>query len=214
MKLEHWQILFKAYRQVITLLDQWLPTESARGKERAMAHVGRVGLNQLQQQLLETVLSLQSGLGTVYDAEEIDEAVRPFIYLVDEMVLRRLSEDEQPDWPLLQYQCFGEDSGGDLFYDLADRKLHRPGPSTIVFEMLHFCLAAGFVGRYVGNVARLREYKEKLAACIPKPETLAAPPPPPSSEPPLLYEFPLRYYIGTAILVVAVPVGLWLLSRY
>lgn len=213
MKLENWQTLFKSYRHVLTLLDQWLPSESAHGPERTTVRVGRAGLSQLQMQLQEAVLTLQAGLGIHYDAEEIDEASRPFIYLVDELVLRRLSEEEHPDWPLLQHQLLGEDAGGDLFYELADRRLSRPGPSPLVFELLHFCLAAGFGGRYAGNVARLREYKQKLAANIPKPEALAPLPPPTSGEPPLLYEFPIRYYVATSFFVLAVPVVLWWLSN-
>lgn len=216
MKLDHWQVVFTAYRQVTELLDQWLPAESTEGAPgRAMAKVGAAGLRQLQEQLLDAVDTLKAGLGTgtEYRASDVEDALHPFVYLMDELVLRRLAEGEQPDWPLLQYRLFGQDAGGDLFYELADKKLHRPEPVPLIYEMLHFCLTAGFGGRYMGNVARLREYKERLAAVIPQPNLPDAPPAPATAEPPLLYEFPVRYYAATGFFVLALPVVLWWLSN-
>jgi type VI secretion system protein ImpK len=212
MKLEHWQNILRTHRQVRALMEQSLPSEPAAGEERTLVKVGSQGLALLQQQLLAEVAGLRNGLGGTYREEEIDEAVRPFVYLVDEMVLRRLAESEQADWPLLQYKLFGIDSGGDRFYELADEKLVQRGASPLVFELLHFCLTAGFEGRYAGNMARLREYKERLAARIPKPEAVPAPPPV-AAQAPLVHEFPLRYYAVSASVAVAVPVLLWWLSR-
>ncbi|PTL85391.1 DotU family type IV/VI secretion system protein [Vitiosangium sp. GDMCC 1.1324] len=212
MKLEHWQNLLRAHRQVRSLLEQSLPAEPAAGGERTQVRVGLQGLLPLQQQLLDEVGGLQRALGETYRAEELDEALRPFVYLVDEMVLRRLADVEQSDWPLLQYKLFGIDSGGDRFYELADEKLVQRGAAPLVFELLHFCLTAGFEGRYAGNTARLREYKERLAARIPKPEAVPAAPPA-APQAPLVHSFPWRYYAVSGFVVVAVPVLLWWLSR-
>jgi type VI secretion system protein ImpK len=212
MKLEHWQSLLRTHRQVSSQLDQSLPSEPGTGEERTQVRVGSQGLALLQQQLLAEVDGLRNALGAAYRDEELDEALRPFVYLVDELVLRRLAEAEQTEWPLLQYKLYGIDSGGDRFYELADEKLVQRGASPLVFELLHFCLTAGFQGRYAGNTARLREYKERLAARIPKPEAVPAPPPP-VAQPPLVHAFPLRYYVASGFVVVAVPVLLWWLSR-
>jgi type VI secretion system protein ImpK len=212
MKLEHWQSLLRTHRQVRSQLDQSLPPEPAAGEERTQVRVGTQGLALLQQQLLAEVDGLRSALGGVYREEEIDEAVRPFVYLVDEMVLRRLAAEEQSDWPLLQYKLFGIDSGGDRFYEMADEKLVQKGASPLVFELLHFCLTAGFEGRYAGSTARLREYKERLAARIPKPDAMPAPPPA-VAQAPLVHAFPWRYYAVSGVVVVAVPMVLWWLSR-
>lgn len=209
MKLEHWQSILRTYRQARALLEQALPPES---EERTQVRVGQQGLSLLQQQLLSEVGGLRNALGSGYREEEVGEALRAFVYLVDELVLRRLAEVEQADWPLLQYRLFSDDAGGDCFYDMADEKLVQRGASPLVFEMLHFCLTAGFEGRYAGNAARLREYKERLAARIPKPEAVPAPPPA-APQTPLVHDFPLRYYAVSALVVVAVPVLLWWLSR-
>jgi type VI secretion system protein ImpK len=213
MNLEHWKIVFTEYRRAQTLLDQWLPADSSDTAERTQVQVGRAGLEQLQQQLLATVEGLRSGLGGHYRAEEVDEALRPFVYLLDERVLRRLAEAEQYDWPLLQRHLFGEEGGGDLFYELADRKLNQPGTSPLLFELLHFCLTAGFDGRYLGNTARLREYKQRLAARIVTPESM---PPAPASATDarlLLYELPTRYYAGACLCVLGLQGLVWWLSN-
>jgi type VI secretion system protein ImpK len=212
MKLEHWQSILRTHRQARSLLDQSLPSEPAVGEARTQVRVGQQGLMLLQQQLLAEVGGLRNSLGGAYREEEIDEAVRPFVYLLDELVLRRLSDAEHGDWPLLQFKLFGTDAGGDRFYELADEKLVQRGAAPLAFELLHFCLTAGFEGRHTGNTARLREYKERLAARIPKPEAVPAPPPP-VAQAPLVHSFPLRYYAVSGCVVVAVPVVLWWLSR-
>jgi type VI secretion system protein ImpK len=212
MKLEHWQSLLRTQRQVRMILDQSLPPEPGSGEERTQVLVGAQGLVLLQQQLAAEVGALRNALGGAYREEEIDEAVRPYVYFVDEMVLRRLAEREQAEWPMLQYKLFGTDSGGDRFYEVADEKLAQRGAPVLVFELLHFCLTAGFEGRYAGNSARLREYKEKLAVRIPKPEAVPAPPAAPSQAP-LVHNFPWRYYAVSGCVAVVVPVLLWWLSQ-
>jgi type VI secretion system protein ImpK len=212
MKLEHWQSILRAYRQARSLMDQSLPPEPTASAERTQVRVGQQGLALLQQQLVAEVSGLRNALGGAYRDDEIEEATRPFIYLVDELVLRRLAESEQADWPLLQHKLLGHDAGGDRFYELADEKLVQRSASPLTFELLHFCLTAGFEGRYAENTARLREYKERLAARIPKPEAVPAPPAA-VAQAPLVHAFPLGYYATSGFVVVAVPVLLWWLSR-
>jgi len=212
MKLEHWQSLLRTFRQTRALMDQSLPPEPAPGEERTQVLVGPQGLESLHHQLMGEVAGLQKALGAAYRDEEIDEALRPFVFFIDELVLRRLADGEQMEWPLLQYRKFGIDSGGDRFFEIADEKLVQKSASPLVFELLHFCLTAGFVGRYTGNSARLREYKERLSARIPTPEATPAPAPAAAQEP-LVNAFPWRYYVASGFAVVTVPVILWWLSR-
>ncbi|AKQ65483.1 hypothetical protein A176_002395 [Myxococcus hansupus] len=213
MKLEHWQIVFKVYRQVRALLDSWLPAEVAGDDRRTEVRVGREGLHQLQSLLLTTVEELRAGLGAHYRAEDVEDALPPFTYLVDELVLRRLAEDEQAAWPLLQYRLLGEEGGGDLFYEQADGLLNQPGAPPLVFEVLHFCLTAGFTGRYLGHTAKLREYKQRLADRIVTPVPAAPLPQEAGEVRPLLYEFPVRYYAAAGLCVVGVQGLLWWLSQ-
>ncbi|WP_434387505.1 DotU family type IV/VI secretion system protein [Melittangium boletus] len=213
MKLEHWQIVFKVYRQARGLLDQWLPAEPTGGAEAPQLLVGAAALHQLQAQLLGVVENLRAELGAHYRSEEVEDALMPFIYLVDELVLRRLAESEQTEWPLLQYRLLGQEGGGDLFFELADQRLHQPGTPPLLFELLHFCLTAGFTGRYPGNTAKLREYKQRLAARIATPEPVAASAPEAPRERPLLYAFPARYYAVTGLGLLGLQVLLWWTSN-
>jgi type VI secretion system protein ImpK len=213
MKLEHWQIVFKVYRQVRGLLDQWLPGALPDTAERTQVQVGREGLNQLQSLLVGAVEQLRAELGVHYRAEEVEDALRPFTYLVDELVLHRLAEAEQAEWPLLQYRLFGEEGGGDLFYDLADERLNQPGTPPLIFELLHFCLTAGFTGRYLGNTAKLREYKKRLADRIATPPSMHPDMEVSAEARPLLYEFPVRYYAAAGLCVLGLQGLLWWLSH-
>lgn len=213
MKLDHWQILFNVYRQTRALLDQWLPSALPDSAGRTQVQVGREGLNQLQSLLLGAVEQLRSELGAHYRAEEVEDALRPFTYLVDEQVLHRLSETEQAEWPFLQYRLFGEEGGGDLFFELADARLNQPGASPLVLEMLHFCLTAGFTGRYLGNTAKLREYKQRLADRIMPPLPASTATEAPTEARPLLYEFPARYYATAGLCVLGLQGLLWWLSH-
>ncbi len=212
MKLEHWQDILRTYRQVRVSLDQFQLFEPTAQQTSPQVRVGAQGMALLQQQLLSDVDALQRALGVTYSEEEIRDAVRPFVYLIDEVVMRRLADEDQQEWPKLQKVLYGLDSGGDHFYELADEKLGQRGGSLLLFELMHFCLTAGFEGVHEGKPARLREYKERLAARIPRPEMTPAPPPAMATAP-LLHAFPWRYYGASAVVVVTVPVLLWWLSR-
>ncbi|MCY1042025.1 DotU family type IV/VI secretion system protein [Corallococcus sp. bb12-1] len=212
MKLEHWQVVFTQYRQAQAVMEQWLPA-AAPGATATGVLLGREGLKLLQEQLVEVVERLRAGLGVHARDEEVQDALKPFTYLVDERVLLRLADSEQPLWPLLQYRLFGEDGGGEAFYTLADQRLDAPGAPPLLFEMLHFCITAGFGGRYLGHTAKLREYQERLAARIVTP-----PPPPAPGESgdevgPLLYAFPGRYYAVAASCVLGLQGVLWWVTR-
>ena len=144
---------------------------------------------------------------------QVEELIRPYVFLLDELVLRRLCQAEQPLWPLMQQRLFGQDSGGDHFFDLSESRLTHTETQPIDFEVLCFCLAAGFHGRLSDNAAKLHEYKERLKARIPRPlppgATEAAPP----AELMPIYELPLRYYLVAGLAVVLLPVVLWWVSN-
>ncbi|RKH10784.1 hypothetical protein D7V97_13035, partial [Corallococcus sp. CA053C] len=166
MKLEHWQVVFKQHRQAQAVLEQWLPVVPATADGAPGVVLGREGLKALHEPLREEVERLRAALGAYAGPEEVEDALRPFTYLLDERVLLRLTDAEQPLWPLLQYRLFSESDGGEAFYTLADAHLARPGTPALLFELLLFCLKTGFGGRYQGNTAKLREYQERLAARI------------------------------------------------
>lgn len=210
MNLAHWHSILATQRRVRALLDRALPAEVAPGARRAQGRVGQEVLGHLEQQLLVELELLRAAFGEKLRPDEVEDVVRPFVYYIDELVLRRLSDAEQPLWPLLQQNLFQVDAGGDLFYEFADEKLRRPDTSPFVFEMLRFCLAAGFTGRLLGKPERIRDYKDRLSERIPQPPSaLAAPSSGTGDATPTVYDFPVHYYVVTALIVLGLPVLLW-----
>lgn len=212
MKLEHWHALLATHREARESLERALPSP-ASGEQRTSTIIGMEAMQQLQRRLLELLNPLREALASDYSAGQVEEVLQPYVYLLDELVLRRLSQTEQPLWPLIQQRLFGQDSGGDHLFDLVDAKLAYSETPVIQLELLYFCLLAGFQGRHSDNAARLHEYKEQLKARIPRPVpsgiSAAALP----VEPMPIYEFPLRYYLAAGLVVALLPVVLWWLSN-
>ncbi len=212
MKLEHWHSLLATHREARELLDRTVPAP-ASGSGRTSTRVGMEAMKYLEERFLEALNALRKSLASEFSAEQVEEVLQPYAFLLDEMVLRRLSEAEQPLWPLLQQSLFGVDSGGDVFFDQADFRLSHADTQPILFEVFYFCLLAGFEGRHADNAAKLQEYQDKLKARIPRPSPPGAPAAAPAVEMLPIYEFPLRYYVGTGLVVVLLPVILWWLSN-
>ena len=129
------------------------------------------------------------------------------------MVRLRLPEDDVEFWPMVQKRLFHEDAGGDLFYEFTEDRLNRSGTPTLIFEVLHFCLSAGFKGNLELWPARIEDYQRRLAERMPRPEPAPKPAPPAPSQAAGAYEFPLRYYLAAGFVIVALPVVLWVLSN-
>lgn len=208
MKLTHWKAILLAYRRVDDLLDAELPPLEAQ-RERLSPE----SLEVLARRLLAEVEALRAALSEDLRSEDVEQALQPFTFLVDEKALRRLDDLDAPHWPLLQLRMFGLDSGGDTFFELVDTGLRRNDTPPLLFELLHFCLTAGFTGRHVGHPARLRDYRERLAARIPQPERAPAPEAVTPAPAPTVYDFPWRYYAVTVLIIVLLPVLLWRVSN-
>jgi type VI secretion system protein ImpK len=213
MKLEHWNSLLAAQRRVRQLLDRALPAEPAPGARRPQGRVGQEALGHLEQALLVELELMRAAFGNDMTPEEVEELIRPFVYYLDEWVLRRLADAEQHLWPLLQQNLYQVDAGGDLFYDFVEEKLRRNDTPPIVFEMIRFCLAAGFTGRLVGQPERIRELKDRISDRIPQPVALPRPAPVVQQGAPAVYDFPVHYYAVTAAIVLGLPVLLWWISN-
>ncbi|MCP3101819.1 DotU family type IV/VI secretion system protein [Myxococcus sp. K15C18031901] len=213
MKMTHWKAILVMYRQVEDLLERELGVSSLAPEQRERLSYG--AMDALCRSIIAEFDRLRATLGDDIRADDVEKVLQPLAFMVDEKVLGRLAPDDAQHWPLVQLRLFGADAGGDLFFELADTSLRRPDTAPLLFEVLHFCLTAGFTGRHVGHPARLREYREQLAERIPQPK-IAAPESPTEMggpPPPTLYDFPWRYYAVTVGVILGLPVVLWHLSN-
>ncbi len=175
MQLPLWNVIVSANAQVHRLIDQTLPvaqpnqSQSFQGTAPATS-----ALEELRTALRECLAELETRLVSQVSDLEVHQVLLPLIIHTDEIVLRRLPAKEQTRWPLLQRERFEIDDGGDVFYRFADERLQHADTPVLVFEVLYFCLADGFVGRYSGVADKIAAYKTRLAAKIPMPELTAS----------------------------------------
>jgi len=112
--------------------------------------------------------------------------------------------------PLFQTELLGIDDGGDRCFTQLQELLLRSDVHEMVLQVHLLCLRAGFVGRFRDRrherdqivarvVERLSYYQPRRGA--------AGPDLPPAASPPRsrigFIHFPLRYYLGVAVLAVA-----------
>lgn len=118
--------------------------------------------------------------------------------------------------PLFQTELLGIDDGGDRTFAQIHELRARADVNDLVFEIHLLCLRAGLVGRHASRrheldriegliVERLRRHPPRRAA--------AAPEAPPPTGPRIGFvQFPVRYYLGVAAVVVAAFLGLRIVS--
>jgi hypothetical protein len=82
------------------------------------------------------------------------------------MVMSRLAKEQQTRWSLLQSELFQINYGGDVFYDFVDERLDKHDTPPMVFEVLYFCLAAGFVGKFGESSGKVQRYRTLLSEQI------------------------------------------------
>jgi type VI secretion system protein ImpK len=169
MKLNHWNMIIALRLEISRLLERTLAVESTRLGERATTLlVDPTILAKLNAELRTKLDALRDNLNRELTENETYLVMFPLVLLCDEMVMCRLSKAQQTSWSLLQSELFQINYGGDVFYDFVDERLDKPDTPPIVFEVLYFCLAAGFVGKFGESGSKVQRYRtllsEQLAA--------------------------------------------------
>lgn len=169
MKLNHWNMIIALRLEISRLLERTLAVESTRFGERSTTLlVDPTILAKLNAELRTKLDALRDHLNRELTENETYLVMFPLVLLCDEMVMCRLSKAQQTSWSLLQSELFQINYGGDVFYDFVDERLDKPDTPPIVFEVLYFCLAAGFVGKFGESGGKVQRYRtllsEQLAA--------------------------------------------------
>ncbi len=164
MKLSHWNMIIALRLEISRLLERTLAVDSTRVGERAPTLLVDPGtLSKLSTELRNKLDALRDNLNRELTENETYLVMFPLVLLCDEMVMTRLSKQQQTSWPLLQSELFQINYGGDVFYDFVDERLEKPDTPPIVFEVLYFCLAAGFVGKFGESGGKVQRYRTLLS---------------------------------------------------
>lgn len=171
MELKLWHTIVSSGGQVRSLLDRALPDAAeaqARSSDATIVVSQPVAvLKTLRDDIRTRLDELRGDLAKVLSEREVYQVLFPLTIHYDELVLRRLSPTEQTAWPLLQSERYGINDGGDVFYSFADDRLANAETPPLVFEVLYFCLSAGFVGKFGNDGGKVQRYKALLTERIP-----------------------------------------------
>lgn len=164
MKLSHWNLIISIRADISRLLERTLAVDSTRFGERLAAlPVNPATLSHLHGELRGKLEALREALSRELTENETYLVMFPLVLLCDEMVMCRLAKEQQTSWSLLQSELFQINYGGDVFYDFVDERLDKPDTPPMVFEVLYFCLAAGFVGKFGESSGKVQRYRTLLA---------------------------------------------------
>lgn len=128
--------------------------------------LGPDGTARLHQTVRGVLDALRAELVAALPERDAYEALFPLVLLFDERVTARLDERDAAIWPLLQRELYGVESGGDLFYDLADERVADPGRAPLTVAILLYCLRSGFVGKAADDPAEATRTADQLAGAV------------------------------------------------
>ena len=128
MTLNVWYTIISTTLEVRKLLDNAL---TPKGGETTV--IGSVQLpvspavrTRLRGELLTKLNELRASLNLVLTEKDVALVIYPLIIHIDELVMRRLSKQEQTQWSLLQKELFDIIDGGEAFFDFATERLSKP----------------------------------------------------------------------------------------
>jgi type IV/VI secretion system ImpK/VasF family protein len=147
------------------------PARAAVQKLEGMrqAYSETTALVEVRSQIRSKLDMLKAALSARLTERETYLVLFPVVVRFDELVQNRFLAAAGTAWPPLQKELFEIDNGGEVFYDTLDDLLRKAETLPFVYEVYYFCLSDGFRGKYADNLAKINEYKTKLADKIPLP---------------------------------------------
>lgn len=168
MKLALWQLVISLRDDIGRILERtMMPSAQAPGERTVIAQLDSSSIDQLRTELRNRLDALRDALHKELTESEAYLVMFPLVLLCDEMVMSRLPKQQHTEWHLLQHELFQINFGGDVFYDFIDERFSKPDTPILVFEVLFFCLSAGFVGKFGLDGGKVKRYKSLLAQRIP-----------------------------------------------
>jgi type VI secretion system protein ImpK len=173
MKLSLWKMVISLRRDIANLLERTIQHTVKLGERAsAPALIPQETLERMRGELKTQLDTLKDSLTREMGENEVYLVMFPLVLLCDEMVMSQLGKPQQTMWPLLQADLFQINYGGDVFYDFVDERLAKPDTPAVVFEVMYYCLASGFVGKFGSDSSKVLRYKSLLTERIPGALTL------------------------------------------
>jgi type VI secretion system protein ImpK len=168
MKLSLWRLVLSLRDDIGRILERTLmPNAPAMNERTVLSFIDSGSIMQLRIELRNRLDLLKDALHKEVTENEAYLVMFPLVLLCDEMVMSRLPKQQHTEWRLLQQELFQINYGGDVFYDFVDERLAKPDTPAMVFEVLFFCLSAGFVGKFGIDGGKVVRYKGLLTERIP-----------------------------------------------
>lgn len=168
MKLSLWHLILSLRDDIGRILERTLIANAPGVSEGTLLqYIDPSSLTQLRSELRNRLDVLKDALHKELTESETYLVMFPSVLLCDEMVMSRVPKQQHTEWRLLQHELFQINYGGDVFYDFVDERVAKPDTPGLVFEVLYFCLSAGFVGKFGHDGAKVQRYKALLAQRIP-----------------------------------------------
>lgn len=168
MKLTLWKMIIMLRRDIANLLERTVhQKEKTRERNGVATMIPSETLDRLRSELKTQLDTLKDNLTREMGENEVYLVMFPLVLLCDEMVMSHLPKQQQTSWLLLQSDLFQINYGGDVFYDFVDERLAKPDTPSVVFEVLYYCLASGFVGKFGADNSKLLRYKALVTERIP-----------------------------------------------
>lgn len=167
MKLSLWRLVLSLRDDIGRILERTLITNAQAVSEQTLLYIEPSTLSQLRGELRNRLDVLKDALHKELTESETYLVMFPLVLLCDEMVMSRVPKQQHTEWRLLQHELFQINYGGDVYYDFVDERVAKPDTPGLVFEVLFFCLSAGFVGKFGHDGGKVQRYKALLAQRIP-----------------------------------------------
>ncbi len=168
MNLGLWKLIISLRDDIGRILERTLlPSSQSVADSSKLSAIDASALSQLRSELRTHLDSLKDALHKELTENDAYLVMFPLVLLCDEIVMSRLPKQQHTEWRLLQHELFQINYGGDVFYDFIDERLAKTDTPPMVFEVLYFCLSAGFVGKFGFDGGKVQRYKKLLAERIP-----------------------------------------------
>ncbi len=157
MKHTKWEAIYSAYRKIEELCNRIDSDEVEQTPENITKE-----LIQARADIRRELGLLKSVLFEDLKERDVYLILFPIVAHFDEIIQTKYLTKMNSGWPLLQKELFQVENGGEMFFEILDDIMKKPGTLSFIFEVYYFCLSYGFRGKYDQDPVRIKHYLKEL----------------------------------------------------